>query len=488
MSAQSCVQNLVVNLNGSCEATVTPAMVIVGSSANLRLKINDNNPTDDDAVTGNGKVNAVSPATGWSYGVFNTTNGQLVCQGTIIVADKFRPVFTDSTAKHWKLIDTIVTWADNLDDIYNVAATYGSIPTDKANRFYTGRPWLVDSCELNVYGVDTSFNVAGGAKIQWMGIRLNARRNNPDTTGGLVDSIGRWPITIANMQLKVTDYLESPQCDSVAFAYKLRRSFQFIDRRGNDTTLNQIIYFQRPANRGSELLVTSRSASTTRDGVVNSDTINRGPGNLGQFGPFGASIKRRNITYNGSTPTYVDRMTILGSVGTGATYTKARYNGPTVNGVDTFQFNIQGTSCVVPPSTEAGHKALLRAIYVAKDSTPIGAQDSVSLFDDVVRTRFNYSVSFETTTFDACNGGKKFQYITSVFDWCGGGIEKDTIIVKFEDLTAPTAAAKSATAGTGDFVGKIRGRRIGTTNAKDSVIISVGTNDCTASLRLPAFD
>jgi len=75
------------------------------------------------------------------------------------------------------------------------------------------------------------------------------------------------------------------------------------------------------------------------------------------------------------------------------------------------------------------------------------------------------------------------QYITSVFDWCGGGIEKDTIIVKFEDLTAPVAAAKSSTA----LDGIIRGRRtVG--GAADSVIISVGTNDCTASLRLPAYD
>jgi hypothetical protein len=489
ISAQTtCVQNLVVNLNGSCEATVALNSVVIGSTSNLRLKINDNNPTDDGAT--DGQVNAVSPATGWSYGVFNTTNGQLVCQGTIIVQDRFRPVFTDSTAKHWKLIDTIVTWADNLDNIVNQAATYGALPTAKsdANRFYTGRPWLIDSCELNAFGPDTTTfaGTTNATRRTWLGIRLNAQINNPDTVGGRNDSIGRWPITIANMQLKVTDYLESPQCDSIAFQYKLRRSFQFIDRRGNDTTLNQIIYFQRPANRGSEASIYSRAASS-RDGDVLTDTIHRGPGNLGQFGPFGASLKRTNITYNGST-TYVDRMTIAGAPTT-APYTKARYNGATFNGVDTFQFNIQGSAaCVVPPSTEAGHRALLQSIYVAKDSTPIGAQDSVSLFDDVVRTRFNYSVSFETTTFDACNGGKKFQYITSVFDWCGGGIEKDTIIVKFEDLIAPIAAAKSATAGTGNFVGKIRGRRTVGTWATDSVIISVGTNDCTASLRLPNYE
>jgi len=397
ISAQTtCVQNLVVNLNGSCEATVALNSVVIGATSGLRLKINDNNPTDDGAT--DGKVNAVSPATGWSYGVFNTTNGQLVCQGTIIVQDRFRPVFTDSTKLHWNLIDTIVTWADNLDNIVNQSATYGAIPSTNGTRFYTGRPWLIDSCELNAYGpASSTFTAAASAtnRRKWLGIRLNAQINNPDTIGGKNDSLGLWPTTIANMQLKVTDYLESPQCDSIAFQYKLRRSFQFIDRRGNDTTLNQIIYFQRPANRGSEADIYSRAASS-RDGDVLTDTIHRGPGNLGQFGPFGASLKRTNITYNGST-NYVDRMTIAGAPTT-APYTKARYNGATVNGVDTFQFNIQGASCVVAPSTTAEHRALLTAIYVAKDSTPIGAQDSVSLFDDVVRTRYNYSVSFETTT------------------------------------------------------------------------------------------
>jgi len=397
MSAQTCVQNLVVNLNGKCEADVSVAMVVVGSSSGLRVQINDNNPGDD--VSPNAKVNTVSPASGWTYGVFNASN-QLVCQGTIVVMDKFRPVFTDSTRRHWNLIDTIVTWADNLDNIYNASGTNsGTFASTPSGTWYTGRPFLVDSCEAITYGVAASeTTVASGALIKWMGIKLT----NQGSSDSRLDSIGLWPTqAVGTIQMKVTDYLESPQCDSCGFQYKLRRSFQFIDRRGNDTTLNQIIYFQRPANRGTQADPhTSRTEFTTDCNIPGlspgfSDTIARGPGNLGEFGPFGASPKRAYITYNGP-PSYTDRMTVVGSSGA---YTKTRYNGPGGNGVDTFQFNMQGSTCVTPPSTTEEHRALLRAIYVARDTTPIGAQDSVSLFDDVVRTRFNYSVEFQTTFF-----------------------------------------------------------------------------------------
>ena len=63
MSAQACVQNLVIGLDGNCEVDVPVSTVLLGGNPALYyLKINDNNPNDDNATTGAGKVNALSPA------------------------------------------------------------------------------------------------------------------------------------------------------------------------------------------------------------------------------------------------------------------------------------------------------------------------------------------------------------------------------------------------------------------------------------------
>ena len=47
MSAQTCVQNLTVNLGSKCSVTLTPSMVLVGATVGTEvLKINDSSPHD----------------------------------------------------------------------------------------------------------------------------------------------------------------------------------------------------------------------------------------------------------------------------------------------------------------------------------------------------------------------------------------------------------------------------------------------------------
>ena len=61
---------------------------------------------------------------------------------------------------------------------------------------------------------------------------------------------------------------------------------------------------------------------------------------------------------------------------------------------------------------------------------------------------------------------------TSFADWCPTGVTTtDALVISFEDASAPVFAAERSD------VGGI----LGTTTP---VLVSVGTNDCTASLRL----
>ncbi|MDP4579644.1 MAG: hypothetical protein NWT07_03010, partial [Saprospiraceae bacterium] len=123
---------------------------------------------------------------------------------------------------------------------------------------------------------------------------------------------------------------------------------------------------------------------------------------------------------------------------------------------------------------------LLTTLYVAVDTLPSGQKDSISLFSASLKS--NYSVSFTYKEFPACNNGKKFEVITTVFDWCTGAQELDTLIIKMEDKAAPIFAAYN----TNGIRGRVTGGVTGARTSSDSVIISVGLNDCTASLRLPA--
>jgi len=146
--------------------------------------------------------------------------------------------------------------------------------------------------------------------------------------------------------------------------------------------------------------------------------------------------------------------------------------------IDTIGFDISGSACNGAPTDAAGIRTVLRNLYVAIDTTVGGVQDSLSLFDPEFAARNNYSVDFTYTgaDFPVCNRGRKYQVITSVFDWCEGGIEKDTVILKFEDRTAPQFSVKNTAANGGAILGQY---------ASNPATISVNTNDCSASLRLP---
>jgi hypothetical protein len=493
MSAQTCIQNLTISLDGDCDVTVTPGMVALGLDvgATYVVRINDNSPTDS-------KVNQVSPASGWTYGLFRTDinpAGVLICQGTIIVKDDQAPVFSASQLAAWRLIDTVVTWADNLDEIQSVTASYwGNTadyrtkpqPNTDGSRWYVGRPYMTDSCEYaglapGTLPVDSFWLIdADGNGRLITGTSLPAAgypsADSVGTKGGLYPNFH----PSRNIQVKVTDYLESPQCDSLGFSHKLRRSWQFIDQRGNDTTLNQIIYFKRPDLRGSLANPFARTNASP------SPTLDRGPGNLGQFGPFGTNPRRL------AAPAYGEASSVGGITAIsfpnlgGDKMVSGNSNVYSALGQtfrDTISYELgTGNSCY-DFNAATSMRDLLTCLYVAVDTLPSGQKDSISLFSASLKS--NYSVSFTYKEFPACNNGKKFEVVTTVFDWCTGAQEFDTLIIKMEDKAAPKFAVYNSNAFS-DAIKGCGGEGAASAPCADSVIISVGLNDCTASLRLPA--
>ena len=486
MSAQTCVQNLTVSLGGKCEVALTPAMVMVGTApTGAVLKVNDNSPTD--AI-----VNAISPVTGWTYGVFDST-GALICAGTIVTTDNVGPTFGAAQKAAWDLIDTVVTWADNLDEVQNAtgiqlwgSANFVGKPTFAGvGAFYVGRPYMTDSCEYaglapgtltsdSIWLIDADDN---GRSV--IGTSLPAvGHGSLDTVGGAAQGAGAFHLS-RNLQVKVTDYLESPQCDSLGFAHKLRRSWQFIDQRGNSTTLNQIIYFKRPDLRGS------LADPFARTNASPSSTLDRGPGNLGQFGPFGTNVRRIGAPAYGEASSTAG-ITAISFPGLGGDKMTTKYSqgGQTLR--DTIAYELGTGSTCYNFDAATSMRDLLTCLYIAVDTLPSGQKDSISLFSASLKS--NYSVSFTHKEFPACNNGKKFEVITTVFDWCTGAQEFDTLVIKMEDKAAPVFAVYNSQAG--NPINTIEGKTpTGVTGARssgDSVIISVGLNDCTASLRLPA--
>ena len=452
------LQNPRVSLNGNCQKTITPFDVIMGFKAiyqqcfNFEVKINDSDPTNG------GVIDGVSPVGGWSYGVFK--NGELIAQGQIIVDDTSAPVFSPNQKTAWEAIDTIVTWADNVDEILNVPGSwfgnssgYNLPPTfDGANKYYTGRPYLTDSCELGSYPINTGTF----AQNTWI-IDKDSSGTSSNRDSFLVHR--SW-----NLQYKVTDYLENPQCDSTGFQHKLRRSFEIIDQRGNRTFLNQIIYFKRPDLRKTN---TDRFA---REFALVAEPLDRGPGNLGQFGPFGNGPRKAHAHYGEA-----DNLTAGGLINfrekLGADQ-KSSTNYSLY--IDTISYNTSLGSCgSFDAQTEL--KPLLTSIYVAVDTLPGGRKDSISLFSS--KWLSTYDITFNYKEFALCNNSKSYEVVTEIFDWCTGTREKDTLIIRIMDQTAPVFAAYNANA----LGGNIRGRAL-----NDSIIIPIGVSDCTASLRLPS--
>jgi hypothetical protein len=454
----ACVENLKVSLNGKCQYTLGLTEAVLPSDCleapDYFLVVNDANPSNGAVIDG------ISPASGWTYGVFlNLDNGgtELICQGRVVVTDDLGPIFTPEQKAAWETIDTVVTWADNVDEVVNNPLTwwgnssgYQLPPTfSGANKYYMGRPYMTDSCEINNCG-------ALGSQGTWL------IDKDSSGTASLRDSFSLH--RSCNLQYRVTDYLETPQCDSTGFQHKLRRSFEITDQRGNRTVLNQIIYFKRPDLRKTN---TDRFA---REFALVTEPLDRGPGNLGQFGPFGNGPRKVHAHYGeadnlpaGGLINFRDK---LGADQMSST-NYSLY-------ADTISYNTSLGSCgSFDAQTEL--KPLLTSIYVAVDSLPGGRKDSISLFSE--RLASNYSVSYTYKEFPICNQGKSYEVVTTVNDWCTGLMEVDTLIIKILDQSAPVFEPYY----TGAQEGIIRGRTPG-----DSIVVPIGVSDCSASLRLPS--
>jgi len=124
-----------------------------------------------------------------------------------------------------------------------------------------------------------------------------------------------------------------------------------------------------------------------------------------------------------------------------------------------------------------------------------GGVDSISFFSPKTSTGLsplcNFSWDFTYTEFDNCNNGKKFMVEASIVDWCTNTTTKSYVVFAFEDKTAPRFSAFKSDIPQGTTNGAIlSGGAFGTGGAQptvaatDTVQLSVGTNDCTASLRL----
>jgi len=200
------------------------------------------------------------------------------------------------------------------------------------------------------------------------------------------------------------------------------------------------------------------------------DPLDRGPGNLGQFGPFGNGPRKVHAHYGeadnlpvGGVIDFRDR---LGADQTAST-NYSLY-------ADTISYNISLGNCgSFDAKTEL--KSLLTAIYVAVDTLPSGRKDSISLFSD--RWASNYDITYNYKEFPACNNGKHLEVVTEIFDWCTGTREKDTLILKIMDQSAPVFEPYNASA----LGGVIKGKTY-----SDRIIVPIGISDCSASLRLPS--
>ncbi len=210
--------DLNVTLDDNCQRTLFLKNIFpnAGNTAGtcdttgMVLKIADLNSTNNNIIDG------ISPqGVGWTYGVFKGT--LVVCQGTITATDEAPPVLN---AAAFALIDTIDLWCNDVSLVNNVEGSW-RVP---GYRYYMGMPIFTDLC------------------------------------GGQI-------------QIKVTDFLSQTNCSTDSVFATLRRSFQAIDSRSNDTTINQIIRFKRPS---SALFLPPPSRDTLIYNVCSSSQVQGG--------------------------------------------------------------------------------------------------------------------------------------------------------------------------------------------------------------------
>jgi len=205
--SQTCVTSLEVRVGDNCQATVTVGMVMLGTVVGTPdVRINDLNPTNG------GIVDGVSPASGWAYGVYasSAASAALICQGVIFAVDYTAPAVVDP-ADHNQLT------CDDIANVLNVEASWKTA----TNAYFTG-----------------------------------ALTSVTDNCGGLV-------------QVKVTDRIVYDECNSGGVMATITRTFQAIDQRGNDTTVTQLITFNRPSKTALAVHTSStRTAKTTINGLA----------------------------------------------------------------------------------------------------------------------------------------------------------------------------------------------------------------------------
>jgi len=403
MSAQigttTCVTSLEVRLGDNCQSTVTSQMVLVGTSSTYDVRINDLNPTNG------GVVDGVSPASGWSYGVYvsNAANAALICQGVIFAVDYTAPSVVAPAA-----VDFI---ADDISLVLNQSSTWN----DSTSTYFAGN--LLKT--------------------------LNGFADNPSRTDSTLTITDNCSMPVA---IRVTDKIDYTECtgavsakpDYTIFA-TITRSFQATDRRGNDTTVTQIIRFLRP------LLASLDSLA----------------GPAAENGSGSASYGR------------INSVSVLSTNGLSGANANKYLAG--LNSADTIVFN----NCTPPLGDKASLRPYLRSLYRVGYSLPLDTKSDTNFVfgsaDNTVRFA-NYNADFTVTEFPTCNGGKKFKITTTFMDMCPNnsqGMVMDDVILVFEDRSKPVFEANTTT------INGILGLTVGA-----PVQISVGTNDCTASLRL----
>ena len=210
--------DLNVTLNDNCQRTLFLKNIFLNAgntagtcdTTGMVLKIADLNSINNNIIDG------ISPqGDGWTYAVFKGT--LVVCQGTITATDEAPPVLN---AAAFALIDTIDLWCNDVSFVNNVDGSW-RVP---GYRYYMGMPTFTDLC------------------------------------GGQI-------------QIKVTDFLSQTNCSTDSIFATIRRSFQAIDSRSNDTTINQIIRFKRPS---SALFLPPPSRDTLIYNVCSSSQVQGG--------------------------------------------------------------------------------------------------------------------------------------------------------------------------------------------------------------------
>jgi hypothetical protein len=246
----------------------------------------------------------------------------------------------------------------------------------------------------------------------------------------------------------------------------ITRNFQAIDQYGNDTIVTQYISFRRPSVLGLNVV----------DGGNVKTTINGVPVAMTKDNSFGVIS-----SYTGYYNTVTNPVTIVFDQCASAT-----------------------SSSIVPSGTDAEKREKLRQYlqslhtyrYANNTSTTTayrtvdladltGGADSISFFlpktgAGSLSAACNFSWDFTYTEFDNCNGGKKFMVDASIVDWCSNITTKSYVVFAFEDLTAPSFAAENANLPIASYTNST----VTSIAASDTVKLSVGTNDCTATLRL----